>query len=91
MDLKASPLRRAAESDDRFLQRMIATFKTPTLRNLKYTQPYFHDGSRHTLEEVLGEMMELSGMARAGHLREADEEVAKIKITPRTFRRSLRF
>ena len=81
VDLKTSSLRRASESDDQFLQRMIATFKTPTLRNLKYTQPYFHDGSLHTLEDVLSEMMQLSGMARAGHLREADEELAKIKIT----------
>jgi cytochrome c peroxidase len=81
VDLKTSALRRAQESDDRFLQRMIATFKTPTLRHLKYTPPYFHDGSLHTLEEVLNEMMTLSGMARAGLLREADEELVKIKIT----------
>lgn len=81
VDLKTSPLRRAGEGDDRFLQRMIATFKTPTLRNLKYTQPYFHDGSLHTLEEVLGEMIRLSEMARAGRLREADEEMAKVSIT----------
>lgn len=81
VDLKTSSLRRAGESDDQFLQRMIATFKTPTLRNLKYTQPYFHDGSLNTLEDVLSEMMQLSGMARAGHLREADEELPKIKIT----------
>ena len=81
VDLKTSPQRRAGESDDRFLQRMIAAFKTPTLRNLSYTQPYFHDGSLHTLEDVLTEMIALSEMARAGRLREADEEMAKIKIT----------
>lgn len=81
VDLKTSTLRRAGESDDRFLQRMTATFKTPTLRNLRYTQPYFHNGSLHTLEEVLSEMMQLSEAAQAGRLREADEEMAKIKIT----------
>lgn len=34
-DLKKSPLRKPGESDDQFLQRMIGTFKTPTLRNLE--------------------------------------------------------
>ncbi len=28
-------------------------FKVPTLRNLKYTAPYFHDGSAETLHDVL--------------------------------------
>lgn len=80
VDLKTSGLRHTGESDERFLQRMIATFKTPTLRNLKYTQPYFHNGSLHTLEEVLSEMIQLSEAAQAGRLREADEQLAKIKI-----------
>lgn len=81
VNFQNSPMRRADESDERLLQRMIATFKTPTLRNLRYTQPYFHNGSLHTLEEVLSEIMLLSEMARAGKLREADEELAKIKLT----------
>lgn len=81
VDLKTSPLRREGESEDRFLRRMIAAFKTPTLRNLSYTHPYFHDGSTHTLEEALNEKSLLSEMARGGQLREADEEIAKIKIT----------
>ncbi|MBO0727532.1 MAG: hypothetical protein J2P52_18175, partial [Blastocatellia bacterium] len=80
VDLKTSPLRRAGESDDAFLRRMIATFKTPTLRNLAYTQPYFHNGSTQTLEETLGEIIRLSDMARAGRVRESDEELAKIRI-----------
>jgi cytochrome c peroxidase len=80
VDLKMSPLRRAGESEDRFLRRMIATFKTPTLRNLAYTQPYFHNGSIQTLEETLGEIIRLSDMARAGRVREGDEELARIRI-----------
>jgi cytochrome c peroxidase len=80
VDLKTSPLRRAGESDDRFLRRTIAAFKTPGLRNLKYTQPYFHDGSTHTLEAVLDELIRLSDLARAGRIREADDELAKIKV-----------
>jgi cytochrome c peroxidase len=30
-----------------------ARFKTPTLRNITVTAPYFHDGSAATLEEVI--------------------------------------
>ncbi len=81
VDLKASPLRRLGESDDGFLRRMTATFKTPTLRNLAYSQPYFHDGSIQTLEETLERMIRLSEMARAGRVRESDEELSKIRIS----------
>lgn len=81
VDLKTSPLRRAGESEDAFLRRMIATFKTPTLRNLAYTQPYFHNGSAPTLEETLGEIIRLSDLSRAGRVRESDEELAKIRIS----------
>jgi cytochrome c peroxidase len=80
VDLKTSPMRRAGESDDVLLRRMIATFKTPTLRNLAYTHPYFHNGSIQTLEETLAEIFRLSDMARAGRVREGDEELAKIRI-----------
>ncbi len=81
VDLRTSPLRRAGDSDDHFLRRMIAAFKTPTLRNLAYTQPYFHDGTTQTLEETLEAMIRLSEMARAGRVRETDEELAKIRIS----------
>lgn len=80
VDLNTSPLRRTGESEETFLRRMIATFKTPTLRNLAYTHPYFHNGSIQTLEETLEEIIRLSDMARAGRVREGDEELAKIRI-----------
>jgi cytochrome c peroxidase len=80
-DLRKSPERRASESDDQFLKRMIATFKTPTLRNLDFSPPYMHTGGFPTLESALGELMRLSEMARAGEVREADEELAKIRIS----------
>ena len=80
VDLKHSSLRRAGESDDRFLQRMIATFKTPTLRNLAFTYPYMHTGGFTTVESALSQLMRLSEMARAGQVREGDEELARIVI-----------
>jgi len=79
--LTDSELRRPGESDDRFLERMIATFKTPTLRNLAFTQPYMHNGAYTTLESALEELSRLSVMARAGQVRSADDGLARIKIS----------
>ena len=33
--------------------RWIGAFRTPTLRNLAKTEPYFHDGKKYALEEVV--------------------------------------
>ncbi|MEW6210898.1 MAG: cytochrome c peroxidase [Acidobacteriota bacterium] len=76
-----SPLRRAGESDAEFLERMVGTFKTPTLRNLAFSYPYMHNGAFPTLESALGEVARLAGLARAGRVRAADEELARIKIS----------
>ncbi|MFN0112810.1 MAG: cytochrome-c peroxidase [Blastocatellia bacterium] len=80
VDMKASPLRRTGESDDQLLRRMIGAFKTPTLRHLAYTEPYFHSGDYSSLEDVLREIIRLSEMARAGQLREPDEELKQVKL-----------
>ncbi|MBL8190200.1 MAG: hypothetical protein JNK38_19445 [Acidobacteria bacterium] len=80
VDLKTSPLRRTGESDDQLLRRMIGAFKTPTLRHLAFSEPYFHSGDYLSLEDVLQEIARLSEMARAGKVREADEELPKIKL-----------
>ncbi|HEY6333294.1 MAG TPA: cytochrome c peroxidase [Blastocatellia bacterium] len=75
-----SPERHSGESDSAFLRRMIATFKTPTLRNLAYSQPYMHNGMYPTLEDAVTEIMRAGEMARAGRLRSADEKLARVKI-----------
>lgn len=52
-----------------------AHFRVPTLRNLRETGPYFHDGSVLTLEDAVAHE------ARVGADRElGDDEVAKIAI-----------
>lgn len=80
VNVSNSPLRRAEENDEQFLKRMTATFKTPTLRNLNYSQPYMHNGAFHSLDDVLNELMRLSMLARDGRVREADEGLGAIKI-----------
>ena len=80
VDVPGSPLRRAGETNDRFLERMVATFKTPTLRDLAYSAPYMHSGAYPTLEDALAEIVSASEMARAGKIRQADQELPRINI-----------
>lgn len=40
-------------TDDEYLEKTIGMFKTPTLRSLGQSAPYFHDGSAKTLHDVL--------------------------------------
>jgi cytochrome c peroxidase len=81
VDVKGSPLRRPDENDGQFLQRMIGTFKTPTLRHLAYSYPYFHNGTYTSLEDTLREIMRLSELARVGKVRQGDPQLARIKLS----------
>ncbi len=81
VDLNRSPLRKANESDAAFLTRMIGTFKTPTLRHLAFSQPYFHNGAFTDLLETLREKVRLSELARAGKLRAADEQLLRMRLS----------
>jgi cytochrome c peroxidase len=60
---------------------MIATFKTPTLRNLAFTSPYMHNGAYQNLRDALTEMIRLSALAHDGMLRAADEAFTAVHIT----------
>ncbi|HYP27240.1 MAG TPA: cytochrome c peroxidase [Blastocatellia bacterium] len=91
VSLSRSPLRRKGEGDDQFLRRMIATFKTPTLRNLSYSQPYMHNGGYPSLESALAELLRMSSLARSGRAREADEGLAGIRITEADIRPLIAF
>jgi cytochrome c peroxidase len=80
VDLKASTIRRPNETGDRFLRRMIATFKTPTLRNLAFSQPYMHNGAYATIDDAIREIARLAELGRQRRLREPDEELLQIRL-----------
>lgn len=80
VDLKNAALRRAGETEDELLQRMIGAVKTPSLRHLAYNAPYMHTGAYTELDEALREIQRLSELARAGQIRSADAELAKIRL-----------
>jgi cytochrome c peroxidase len=51
-------------------------FKTPTLRNLKYTGPYMHDGSRKTIGEAI-DLYDLGGIKNPN----LDARIKPLKLT----------
>lgn len=67
-------------SDDTLLGRAIATFKTPSLRDLGDSAPYMHNGALDTLEDVAAFYAQTSTRARAGTLRNADPRIGNIAI-----------
>jgi cytochrome c peroxidase len=56
-------------SPDRLLPKMIARFKTPGLRDLSHSAPYFHTGRQDTFEAVVGFYIAMSALQRTGRLR----------------------
>jgi cytochrome c peroxidase len=62
------------------LEGAIGLFKTPGLRDLGHSNPYLHDGSADTLEDVIQFYVELSALARAGAVRNAAPELADIRL-----------
>lgn len=69
-----------ASPDDRSLARSVAAFKTPTLRNLAYTDPYLHNGRASTVEATLWAKARWAEMARRGELRSADPELLSMRL-----------
>lgn len=63
------------------LDRCVAAFKTPGLRDLPDSAPFLHTGRMDTLTDVLQFYRVQSGAARAGTLRNADPEIAKIQLS----------
>jgi len=55
-------------------------FKTPSLRNVDSTAPYFHDGSAKTLEEAVDYMLTGGGDRKKNPL--LDEKLKPVKLKP---------
>lgn len=65
-------------ADEVLLPRTIAMFKTPSLRGLAFSDPYLHTGSKDTIEDVIAFYRRMSGLARAGKVRNAAPELSGI-------------
>ena len=64
-----------------FLAAAFGAFKTPTLRNLEYTDPYMHNGAYGTLAEAVAQKVKACALARSGVLLNGDEALSVMNIT----------
>jgi len=67
-------------SDAALLPKTIARFKTPGLRDLSHSGPYFHNGQFATLNEVVAFYSLIAPAARAGAVRNAALNLTGIAI-----------
>ncbi len=68
-------------SVDQGLASAIAQFKTPVLRDLEDSAPYFHNGSAATFTDVVDHYIVASLLARQGLLRNPPPEFANMSIS----------
>ena len=68
-------------SVDQGLASTIAQFKTPVLRDLDDSAPYFHNGSAPTLDAVVTHYITMSRLAQQGAMRNAPAEFLKMSLS----------
>ncbi len=67
-------------TDAVLLDRAIARFKTPGLRDLSHSAPYMHNGQFDTLDDIITFYRDTSTLARAGTLRNGALELRGIAL-----------
>jgi cytochrome c peroxidase len=68
-------------SVDRGLASTIAQFKTPVLRDLEDSAPYFHNGSAPNFDDVINHYIQMSQLARSNAMRNAPPEFANMSLS----------
>jgi cytochrome c peroxidase len=68
-------------SVDQGLPSTIAQFKTPVLRDLEDSAPYFHNGSAVTFNDVINHYITMSQLAHSGAMRNAPPEFANMSLS----------
>ena len=66
--------------DATLLERAIARFKTPGLRDLSHSAPYMHNGQFDTLTDIIEFYRDTSGQAREATLRNGDAQLQGIAL-----------
>ncbi|MFZ3014445.1 MAG: hypothetical protein WA045_12150, partial [Nitrospira sp.] len=72
-----------AASQGELLNRAIARFKTPGLRDLGHSEPFMHNGQFDTLDDVIDFYIDISDQARAGTLRNGAPQLQGIALKSR--------
>lgn len=66
---------------EELLREAIGTFKTPTVRDLGHSAPYMHDGRFDSIEQVVQFYRDVSDLARANKLRNADPLLSHVQLS----------
>ena len=66
---------------DQGLATTIGQFKTPTLRDLQDSAPYFHNGSKAKFDDVVNFYIQISQLSRQGKLRNSDAELNNMSLS----------
>lgn len=67
---------------DQGLAATIGQFKTPMLRDLEDSAPYFHNGSKGKFDDVVNFYINASALARQGKLRNGDIRLGAMSLSP---------
>jgi cytochrome c peroxidase len=62
------------------LDRAVARFKTPGLRDLSHSAPYMHNGQFNSLDDIITFYRDTSTLARTGTLRNGAQELQGIAL-----------
>jgi hypothetical protein len=65
---------------DAVLPFTIALFKTPSIRDLGHSEPYFHSGTAETIEDVPLFYVQASTLARNGRLSTGSRELLDMRL-----------
>lgn len=68
-------------SVDQGLESTIAQFKTPVLRDLEDSAPYFHNGSAPTFDDVVNHYIQMSRLAQSNQMRNAPTEFTNMSLS----------
>lgn len=60
----------------------IGSFRTPTLRNLKYCEPYLHSGRAKTIEDAIDIHFQASSLSLAGKLHFVSSRLSTSSLNP---------
>jgi cytochrome c peroxidase len=66
---------------DQGLASTVAQFKTPVLRDLEDSAPYFHNGSAPKFDDVVNHYITMSRLAQSGAMRNAPKEFANMSLS----------
>jgi cytochrome c peroxidase len=68
-------------SKDYILNELVGRMKTPTLRNLGHSNPYFHSGSASTILDAVTHYKTVSELNRTQNFRNLDHRIQMMKLT----------